>query len=308
MNALRNFIDSLRQIINRNLAPFILVFLLFVCGSIVVFPHVFVLIPSGFYGVIYRPLSGGIDEKTVLEEGLYITFPWNRVYKYDGRVQVDHLEIDVLTADQLKSKVKVSFQYSINTTTLPLLHKFIGPDFLDKVVIPEVTSATRQMFGQQSSTQAYTTSISQLIGEIAITADTVIISKLSPRGLNDVRLIRVNAVQLEDIVYPIEMQNAIQEKLVQEQIAQSYAFRIEAARLEVDRKVIEAEGIKKFQGVVNAGLTDNYLKLKGIEATEKLASSQNAKIVVIGSGSKGLPLIFGDDAIGLSSKGSATPR
>lgn len=291
--------------VRRHFAGFILLVVLTTCAFVVLIPHMFVLIPSGHYGVVYRPLSGGIDEDMIVEEGIFITFPWNRVYKYDGRLQVNSLEMDVLTADQLKSKVKVSFQYSINSTTLPMLHKYIGQDYVEKVVIPEVTSATRQMFGQLNSTKAYTTGISQVIDDIAINADQVIINKLSPRGLNDVRLIRVRAVQLEDISYPPEMAQAIQEKLVQEQNAQSYTYRIEAARLEVERKTIEAEGIKKFQGIVNAGLTDNYLKLKGIEATEKLATSQNAKMVVIGSGSKGMPLILNsDDSTSATSKAS----
>lgn len=290
-----NIYFLLRNWTKQNLATLILLLVLTVCSLLVLMPHVFVIIPSGYYGVIYRPLSGGIDEEVVLTEGLFITLPWNRIYKYDGRLQVNSLEMDVLTADQLKSKVKVSFQYSVNSITLPLLHKFIGQDYLHKVVIPEVTSATRQMFGQLNSTQAYTTGISQVIDDIAINADKVIINKLSPRGLDDVRLIRVRAVQLEDISYPPEMAQAIQEKLVQEQNAQSYIYRIDAAKLEVERKTIEAEGIKKFQNIVNAGLTDNYLKYKGIEATEKLATSQNAKIVVIGSGSKGMPIILNTD-------------
>ena len=62
---------------------------------------------------------------------------------------------------------------------------------------------------------------------------------------------------------------------------------------EAERKVIEAEGIRKFQQIVSAGLTKDFLRWKGIEATQLLANSPNAKVVVIGSGADGLPIILG---------------
>jgi regulator of protease activity HflC (stomatin/prohibitin superfamily) len=44
---------------------------------------------------------------------------------------------------------------------------------------------------------------------------------------------------------------------------------------------------------VAQGISPQLLEWKGIEATEKLADSKNSKIVVIGSGKNGLPLILG---------------
>jgi regulator of protease activity HflC (stomatin/prohibitin superfamily) len=64
-------------------------------------------------------------------------------------------------------------------------------------------------------------------------------------------------------------------------------------RQEADRKRIEAQGIADFQKIVAEGISDQLLQWKGIEATEKLAGSPNAKIVVIGSGESGLPIILG---------------
>ncbi|HEY7751405.1 MAG TPA: prohibitin family protein, partial [Ignavibacteriaceae bacterium] len=62
---------------------------------------------------------------------------------------------------------------------------------------------------------------------------------------------------------------------------------------EADRKRIEAKGIADLQDIVSRGISEQLLKWKGIEATEKLALSQNSKIVVIGSGKDGLPIILG---------------
>ena len=154
---------------------------------------------------------------------------------------------------------------------------------------------TREMFARLSSSQAFTSGINQVVKDIAINADRVIIDKLSPPGLTAVRLVRISAVQLDSIAYPPEIQAAIQNKLVESQNAEAYVYKIQAAKQEVERKVIEAGGVKQYQDIVNAGLTENYLKLKGIEATSKLAESNNAKIVMFGNSPGGLPVILGGD-------------
>jgi hypothetical protein len=64
--------------------------------------------------------------------------------------------------------------------------------------------------------------------------------------------------------------------------------------MESMRKEIEADGIARFQQKVQAGISPNYLKWRGIEATLSLATSENAKTVIIG-GKDGLPLILNTD-------------
>lgn len=63
---------------------------------------------------------------------------------------------------------------------------------------------------------------------------------------------------------------------------------------EADRKRIEAEGISDFQKIVSQGISDNLLRWKGIEATLKISESQNSKVVIIGAGKDGMPIILGD--------------
>ena len=62
---------------------------------------------------------------------------------------------------------------------------------------------------------------------------------------------------------------------------------------ESERKKIEAEGISEFQRIVSEGISDSYLRWRGIEATLQLAQSKNSKIVIVGSGKDGLPTILG---------------
>jgi regulator of protease activity HflC (stomatin/prohibitin superfamily) len=105
----------------------------------------------------------------------------------------------------------------------------------------------------------------------------------------------VLSTPLRQITLPIGLKNAIEEKLKSEQESQRMQFILEKERQEADRKRIEAKGISDFQTIVSQGLSDQILRWKGIEATEKLANSPNSKIVVIGSGKDGLPLILGND-------------
>jgi len=69
-------------------------------------------------------------------------------------------------------------------------------------------------------------------------------------------------------------------------------FILTKERQEADRKRIEAQGISDFQKIVVQTITDQLLRWKGIEATEKLAQSTNAKVVIVGSGKDGLPVIL----------------
>jgi prohibitin 1 len=105
--------------------------------------------------------------------------------------------------------------------------------------------------------------------------------------------IQLNDVLIRNIELPLTLEQAIERKLQQEQESLEYEFRIEKASKEAQRKRIEAEGIRDFQNIVSQSISDELLQWKGIEATTILAESNNAKVVVIGSGDNGLPLILG---------------
>lgn len=293
MRFIRNVYQIFSDWVVINLIPMLIILFLFIGGVVILYPRIVILVPAGSVGVMYRALDGGVALDEVVPEGVTLILPWNSVSQYNSRIQVQSLELDVLTSDLLKSKVKLNFQFEVNRLTVPLLHKFVGPNYVKTMVIPEVTSVTREMFGRLSSTQAFTEGINQVVRDIAITADRVIIDKLSPPGLTEVRLVRISAVQLESITFPSEIQKAIEDKLTQAQVSESYIYKLQTAEKEAQRKVLEAKGIKDFQDIVNAGMTENYLRYRGIEASESLAKSDNSKIIMFGTSTGGLPLILG---------------
>lgn len=285
----------------------LLIILLFVSALIVLWPRVFVIIPSGSNGVIYRPLSGGVDLTDLLSEGAKLILPWNKVTQYSIQIQLKELKLQLMTADLLKTNVTVSFQYEVNPYTLPFLHKFVGINYLEKMIIPQVIKVTREKVAKLSSQVAFTGDIGQVANDIAITTDSLLVDQLSPPGLTNVRLIRISSVQLTSVEYPPDVQAAIVNKLVEAENADAYKFKIQAARSEAERKIIEANGIKGFQDIVNEGMTERYLRYRGIQATEDLAKSGNAKTLIFGSGPSGLPLILGNAVDAPSSASTAQP-
>lgn len=294
----RNFFSRkwqalLRWAEQKMLLIFFLVALL-VSSVIVLWPLMFVIVPAGKVGVIYRPLSQGVDLGEVIREGAHLVLPWNKVTQYSVQIQLKELNLELMTSDLLKTNVTVSFQFEVNPNTLPMLHKYVGVDYLDKLIIPQVIKVTREKVAQLNSRMAYTGDIGQVATDIAITTDNLLIRQLSPPGLSNVRLIRVSSVQLTSVLYPAFVQAAIDNKVVESEIAESYKFKIQASRLEAERKVIEATGIRDFQNLVNQGMTENYLRYRGIQATEELAKSNNAKTLIFGSGPAGLPLVLGN--------------
>jgi regulator of protease activity HflC (stomatin/prohibitin superfamily) len=267
---------------------------LLVSSFIVLWPLMFVIVPAGKIGVMYRPLSGGVDLDKLLKEGAHLILPWNKVTQYLVQIQLKELNLELMTSDLLKTNVTVSFQFEVNPNTLPMLHKYVGVEYLDKLIIPQVIKVTREKVAQLNSRMAYTGDIGQVANDIAITKDNLLIQQLSPPGLTNVRLIRVSSVQITSVIYPAFVQAAIDNKVVESEIAESYKFKIQASRLEAERKVIEATGIRDFQNIVNEGMTENYLRFRGIQATEELAKSPNAKTLIFGSGPAGLPLVLGN--------------
>ena len=114
------------------------------------------------------------------------------------------------------------------------------------------------------------------------------------RGDVEEQFVQINSVLVRDVTLPSNIKAAIERKLTQEQEALEYVFRLEKARQEAEKLRIDAEGKANANRILNRSLTTTILRDKGIEATLKLAESPNSKVVVVGSGDDGLPLILGN--------------
>ncbi len=255
---------------------FILVLLL-----LVLWPRMFFIIESGHAGVVYRTFWGGTVTEVVRDEGLQIISPWNTLTIYDVRLQQVEQQFTVISNNGLEVEVLLSIRYFPKPELLGLLHKKIGPDYLSKIVIPDVHSLVRGTFGQYTPEEIYTTKRS-LIQETFQSA-------LS--NLGDKYVVMDNLL-IKSIKLPEMIRVAIENKHVEEQRMLEMHFRISRERQEAERREIEANGVDRFQTIVSRSLNSQLLQYKAIDAMAKLAESSNSKLVLAGGGSNGIPLIL----------------
>jgi prohibitin 1 len=267
-----------KRLIIPGIAIAALVVLLFLGSSM------FITIEAGFEGIVFRPFAGGLDKENILQPGFHLISPWNSVYPYDARIQERTEDMDVLAANGLNIHVDLSFRYSIIPAEVGFLHEEIGTGYVDKIVAPEIRSATRKVIGKYLPEELYSTKREVIQNEIFAQTE----ANVKPKHIH------LDAVLIRSVKLPDLIKTAIERKLEQQQQRDEYEFRIQKESKEAERKRIEAQGIKDFQDIVSDGISDKLLKWKGIEATQDLAKSKNTKIIVVG-GSDGLPIILGND-------------
>ena len=194
--------------------------------------------------------------------------------------------MDVLDKSGLTLSVEVSVRFHPIYGEIGYLHETFGPDYVNRLVIPEVRSTVRRVMGRFTAEEIYSTKRSQVEG--AIITETEGILKTANNN------IEMKALLIRSIVLPEQIKNAIESKLQQEQEALAYKFRLEKEVSEAERKRIAAEGESAANKIINSSLTGSLLKMRGIEATVELSKSPNEKVVVIGGGEGGVPLILGN--------------
>lgn len=237
---------------------------------------------SGWAGVRYSPF-GGTDLETTYGEGLKVHAPWVNVIKYDVRVQEQAENMEALSSNGLSILTDVSVRWRPEMETLPKLHTTYGVDYFRKLVQPELRSVVREVIGEFTPEELYSSKRTQLQEQI--------FSRVQASVEDD--FVLVEAILIRDVRLPDQIKTAIEDKLKEEQEAERYEFTIQKEHLEAERKQIEAEGEAEYQRIITASLTTQFLRFKGIEATQQLANSNNSKTVIIGGSGDGLPLILG---------------
>jgi len=245
--------------------------------------RLFVKIDAGEAGVQYD-LFSGLNVEKIYDQGLKVIAPWNKMYKYSIRVQEDRSMMEVLSANGLTIRAELSYRYRPIREKIGHLHNEVGENYHERIVIPEIRSATREVIGKYLPEELYSSKRDSIQTEIFDLASERIRAKY----------IELDAVLIRDVGLPEKLKQAIERKLEQEQVALEYEFRLTRAEKEAERQRIEAEGKAAANRILSESLTDKVLKDKGIEATLKLSESSNSKVIVVG-GEGGLPLILGNN-------------
>jgi regulator of protease activity HflC (stomatin/prohibitin superfamily) len=193
--------------------------------------------------------------------------------------------MSVPSKEGLSVNLEISLLFKLDSEKANDIYKTVGPNYAEIILVPQYRSVVRGVTARYEAKALYTASREKLASEILIELENLV----GPRG------IIVEQAPLRQIQLPERLTKSIEEKLQAEQESQRMEFVLTREKQEADRKRIEAKGIADFQEIVSKGISEQLLKWKGIEATEKLANSQNTKVVIIGSGKDGLPIILGSD-------------
>jgi len=237
-------------------------------------------VPPGHVGVL--TLFGRVTGES-LPEGTHIVNPFKFNYKMSVRTQELKEAASVPSNEGLIVTLDTSLLFHLQPERAPDVYRGIGPNYIGVVLEPTLRAAIRSVTSAHQANALYTGEREKVALQIA----EELRRELSKRG------IEVENVLLRDVQLPKMLATAIEAKQQAEQEALRMNFVLDRERREAERKRIEAAGIRDFQQIVAQGISPQLLTWKGIEATEKLAQSANTKVVVIGSGKNGLPLILG---------------
>jgi regulator of protease activity HflC (stomatin/prohibitin superfamily) len=239
-------------------------------------------VPAGNVGV--KDFFGSVSSST-LTPGISLVWPLTSVVKMSVQTQEIKEVAEVPSQEGLILSLETSLLFQLDPAKAVEIYRTVGSDYVGTIVEPQFRSAIREITASYEAKALYSAEREKIAGEIF-----ALFKKIAgDRG------IIVQQVLLRKIGLPAVVANAIQEKLRREQEAEQMKFVLQKEQQEAERKRIEAQGVADFQRIVAQGISPQLLEWKGIEATEKLATSANSKVVVIGNAKNGLPLILGGE-------------
>ena len=237
-------------------------------------------VESGHVGVL--TLFGRVTGEQ-LSEGIHLVNPFKVNHELSIRTQELKESASVPSSEGLVMNLDTSLIFHLNPEKASDVYQKIGPNYVIVLIEPNLRAAIREATASHTANALYS-------GEREMVANQIrdqLMGLLAQRG------IVIESILLRDIQLPQTLKSSIEAKQQAEQEALAMNFRLQKEKQEAERKRIEAAGIRDFQQIVAQGISPQLLEWKGIEATETLAKSPNAKVVVIGSGKNGLPIILG---------------
>jgi regulator of protease activity HflC (stomatin/prohibitin superfamily) len=244
-------------------------------------PDIFVTIQSGDVGVIYRRFAGGTQTEQVVGEGLTFVPPWDQLFIYSIRVQECKHRMPVLTNDGLTVTLNLSIRYRPEREMVALLHQRVGPEYKERIVIPEVESVLRTTMSHFGMNAVYG-------------ADRGMVQQIITDSLDQVseKYVQIDDVIVRSVELPPHISQIIEDKMSEKEKAAAYTYRLEAERKEAERKEIEATGQKRYNELLSGSLTPEILKWRALDVTRDLAKSPNAKTIFLGNKSGDLPMLL----------------
>jgi regulator of protease activity HflC (stomatin/prohibitin superfamily) len=256
-----------------------IILLIVLFGIIFFYKKIFIVIPAGHAGVLYDVFTG-TDLNRTYGEGLHMISPLNTIVIYNVRTQRIDISQNVLSKNGLTIHVDYAVLFKPDRNLLPMLHQQVGTAYRDKVILPCVKSRIRKEIALLTPEQIYM-------------MDRGVTEKNDLDTLN--KILIKNQIVLEgyfisSITLPDSVNNAIASVYSRQQLSEEYNYRLIVEQKERERKAIEAEGLKDFISI--SGISP--VQWKALDVTQKIATSPNSKMLIMGNGTGGLPIIMGD--------------
>lgn len=276
--------DVLKVDVQKGLSAIFIVALIAILIAVYSVKYIVYFVGPGEAGIRWS-LFYGTEVDHVYPEGMHFLAPWDRFYVYNVRIQEISPELHVLTKTGLRVHLNLSIRFAPQYNVLGILHQKVGPDYVNVVIIPEIVAVLREIIGTLDSEQIYTTGRA-----IIVEAINKAIEQVAQRYID------IDDVLIKKIELPSSVAESIRNKIKEKHMIEAKAFQVQREKKEAERKRIEGAGIRDQLRIIASSLPKGeILTWKGIQATEKLSKSENAKIVIIGSGKNGLPIILNTD-------------
>ena len=248
--------------------------------GIIAFLQCFTQVPAGHVGVV--DFFGIVSERP-LPAGINLVNPLANVIKFSIQTKEHKETMQVLSREGLTIGLEVSALYKLNPDSAARVYKTVaGGDYETIILIPQFRSISRAVTASFQASALYSTERERL----GYSIQEELAKTVAPRG------VIIENTPIRNVALPVQLTEAIEQKQRADQESQRMEFILTKEKQEADRKRIEAKGIADFQKIVAAGISEQLLRWKGIEATMKIAESNNTKVVIIGSGKDGLPIIM----------------
>ena len=225
---------------------------------------------------IVRPGEVGIKQKlgrlgdeTKTSGSIWFNPFITNVMKVSTQTENLELTISLPSKDGLSITTQTSILYRVNAQKVPEVIEDMGLNF-EQIISAVFRSASADVCARYSAKDMHSGMRATIEGAIADRMGEI----LEARG------IIIEEVLLKSIQLPAALASSIEEKLQAEQEAMRMKFVLEQEKLEAQRRLIEAEGIRDAQKILSQSLTKQILQFKSIEAFKELAKSNNAKVII----------------------------
>ena len=147
------------RFIERSL-PIIVIYLLVVTlVGFLIAPNVIVNVPTGHVGILWKRFRGGtqLDPRLLKDEGMRVLLPWDKLVLYDLRLQTTADTYNAISKDGVNLSATINIRFRLKHDAIPQLHQSIGPEYIARLVSPEIGNRAREIIAEYTAEEVYST-------------------------------------------------------------------------------------------------------------------------------------------------------